>query len=331
MAEQWHRRKPRAPAAAPRRVRGGVRLADPEWPIALSWPARAWIAMAERAVPRAAWAEGLAYAQAGQTRTFNLACASGNGLVSGEVQGRADRPYRAAIHIPPFSDREWDSAIRILSSRALFTARLLSGELPDELAPAFAEALIDPFPADPAGCRASCTCADFSAAAQGAGGYSVGSSSFWCKHLACIAILAGEALTRRPALLFTLRGLSAEELLDRITRFRSESRAESRGRDGNGGPAPANIAPARSAPQVPGVEQVSDPLDAHLEDFWSLRASLDELETPLRAPEVSHALLRRLGPSPFPEAKFPLVGLLATCYDVISESVLRERDEPPKA
>ena len=37
----------------------------------------------------------------------------------------------------------------------------------------------------------------------------------------------------------------------------------------------------------------------------------------------SKQLLRRIGPSPFTGAKFPLAGLLATCYDAISQAVIR--------
>ena len=40
-----------------------------------------------------------------------------------------------------------------------------------------------------------------------------------------------------------------------------------------------------------------------------------------------HPLLRRLGPSPFESSRFPFVGLLATCYDVISKAALMNDDE----
>ncbi|MBY0260823.1 MAG: hypothetical protein K2Q20_00665, partial [Phycisphaerales bacterium] len=58
--------------------------------------------------------------------------------------------------------------------------------------------------------------------------------------------------------------------------------------------------------------------------FWTAPdpEALAGLDMPIALPEVSHPLLRRVGPSPFVGAKFPLVGLLATCYDVISQSVI---------
>jgi hypothetical protein len=69
-------------------------------------------------------------------------------------------------------------------------------------------------------------------------------------------------------------------------------------------------------------------LDACLDRFWEAGLELDQVDAPIAPPEVSHPLLRRLGPSPFEQSRFPFVGLLATCYDVISAAALRDEDEP---
>jgi len=61
------------------------------------------------------------------------------------------------------------------------------------------------------------------------------------------------------------------------------------------------------------------PLAEALDRFWEAGPELELVDLPVEPPAVSHALLRRLGPSPFPESRFPLVGLLATCYDVVSK------------
>jgi hypothetical protein len=52
---------------------------------------------------------------------------------------------------------------------------------------------------------------------------------------------------------------------------------------------------------------------------------------PISTPDVSHPLLRRMGASPFQGAKFPMVGLLATCYDVISQEMVRESSDDAQA
>ena len=58
-----------------------------------------------------------------------------------------------------------------------------------------------------------------------------------------------------------------------------------------------------------------------LEAFWEDPAGRAPV-LPRVAPEVDKPLLRRLGASPF-EARFPLVGLLATCYELVSEQTVR--------
>ncbi|MFG0282815.1 MAG: hypothetical protein ACF8R7_00190 [Phycisphaerales bacterium JB039] len=63
-------------------------------------------------------------------------------------------------------------------------------------------------------------------------------------------------------------------------------------------------------------------MEESLGDCWRSPAPA-EVDLSLRPPEVSHPLLRRLGPSPFEDGKFPLVGLLASCYEYISEVTLR--------
>src|SRR5207253_2574024 len=73
------------------------------------------------------------------------------------------------------------------------------------------------------------------------------------------------------------------------------------------------------------------PLEQTLETFWDSGSGLDRLDLPIEPPPVSHPLLRRLGPSPFAAGGFPLVGLLATCYEQISESVLSEEEGEPEA
>src|SRR4029077_12284550 len=88
------------------------------------------------------------------------------------------------------------------------------------------------------------------------------------------------------------------------------------------------------SPLMPGIsDQQAPPLADVADRFWEAGPELEHLDTPVERPEVTHPLLRRLGPSPFLGAKFPLVGLLATCYEVISESVIREElglPEPAK-
>lgn len=138
----------------------------------------------------------------------------------------------------------------------------------------------------------------------------------WCKHACCLAYLVAEKLTTDPFLIFTLRGLPREELLEGLRQRRAVAGA---------GQGPVLV----YSPLVPGVSDVEPaPLEECVGHFWEAGPELDALDLPLGRPEVSHPLLRRLGPSPFGAGggKFPLVGLLATCYEVISEAAVKAEE-----
>ena len=50
-------------------------------------------------------------------------------------------------------------------------------------------------------------------------------------------------------------------------------------------------------------------------------APQDELPDPPELPAETPSALERLGPSPFPKAKFPFLGFLATVYDHVATHV----------
>lgn len=79
---------------------------------------------------------------------------------------------------------------------------------------------------------------------------------------------------------------------------------------------------------MPGVSDIpSAPLDESLASFWEVGDELKNLDTPIVPPTLNCVLLRRLGASPFPEGRFPLIGLMATCYQLIGEQAIREDED----
>ncbi|MGQ0627640.1 MAG: hypothetical protein ACT4PL_06010, partial [Phycisphaerales bacterium] len=146
-------------------------------------------------------------------------------------------------------------------------------------------------------------------------------STPWCKHICCVMALIADRLSRDPFLVFALRGLSKEDLLERL-RQRRALLTSSRG--GAGIP---DRPVAAYSPRIPGVgDAPSTALEHLVAEFWQPSADLQHLDLPMIPPEVSHPLLRRLGASPFDEARFPLVGLLATCYEVLSSQALKDAE-----
>ncbi len=278
-------RSQRKAAEKPRRVRGGVKLG------ALDGSPAAWIhqrvvRLVEQAASGETLREGTEYAEIGQTKRQVFE----DGVVRSSVQGRADRPYTCTLKLEHFKADERVQIIRAMAEQAVYAAKLLSGEMPANVEDLFAPLGLKLLPTEPADVEPHCTCKEWS------------EENPWCKHAACAALLAGERLSSQPFLIFGLRGLPAEELL--------ESLRDARALPGTGdGPTPVYRA------HVPAIDD-DDP-----RGFWDAGPGLREVSTAVSAPEVNHMLLRRLGPSPI-EGRFPLVGLLATCYELIGQSAL---------
>jgi len=297
--QNWPPSRPNLPAK-PRRIRGGEKLSS-AGTAAAGWAGQRWLRLMEQAADGAAVVEGLEYAKLGQTRRLSI----DPGRVEASVQGREFRAYTTMLRVKTFDHAEWQRVIDSMADQAIYAAKLLAGELPQNIEDVFVPLGMKLFPGDPSEIEISCTC---------------GPARVWCKHVCCVTSLLADRLGRDPFLMFVLRGLSGEEMLERLRQRRTVAGA------GTG-------SVAVYAPRVPGVsDEVSEPLESVLEHFWEAGPQMAELDLPIERPVVSHPLLRRLGPSPFQtaNAKFPLVGLLATCYELASEAVIKSVEEGPR-
>jgi len=319
----------------PRKVRGGIKLLSSTGRYPDSWPAQRWMRLVEQAAPGDAMVEGLGYATAGQTRRFGFDA----GRIAGAVQGTNPAAYEVMMTLQPFTHEQTERVIASMIDQAVYAAKLLAGELPANIEDVFAPLGLKLFPVDPSEVVPTCSCrtrrmTSFGPRPPMTPGTTpstappplpvivepTGPVSPWCKHVCCIAYLAAERFTTDPFLIFTLRGLPREELLERLRQRRAAAGS------GTGG------AMVYSA-TVPGVSDKEPvPLEQCVESFWDSGPGLDHVDMPIEPPEVSHPLLRRLGPSPFGgPGRFPLVGLLATCYEVISEAAIKGvgEEKPP--
>jgi uncharacterized Zn finger protein len=314
----------------PRKVRGGIKLISATGRYPDSWPSQRWMRLIEQAAPGEALLEGLGYATAGQTRRLGI----DSGRIGGAVQGTSPAAYECSITLTPFTHDQSEQVIHAMIDQAVYAAKLLAGELPANIEDVFAPLNLKLFPTDPAELTPACNCrtrrmtAPPQFARTGANPPALppaapppepvdtGPVSPWCKHICCLAYLVAERFTTDPFLIFTLRGLPREELLERLRQRRAAA--------GSGAGGALVYTPA-----VPGVSDLEpSPLEESLASFWDAGAGLSQLDMPIAKPEVSHPLLRRLGPSPFGgPGRFPMVGLLATCYDLISEAAIKGAEE----
>lgn len=266
----------------PRRVRHGIRLRRKLGLEGLPWHALAFMNAVEANIRPDAKVMGLEYALAGQVANYTV----GSGLVEASVQGRDVRPYSAKIKLKPLDREEWDRVIEKMAGEAVFAARLLTGEVPEAIESCFAIVGRHLLPTGDDGVTTECDCG----------------LEQPCKHVAATAYLIAERIEVDPLVLFELRGLDGELLLERLQEQRTLQTAGS-------SQAHATTATEDDTGGLP-------PIELCIADFWRPSAALDETDMIASTEHVPHALLRRLGPSPM-GGKFPMVGLLASIYDSI--------------
>ena len=76
---------------------------------------------------------------------------------------------------------EWDAAEAVMASSAVFMAKLLAGDMPEEIEEAFAGSSGPLFPASADGFDSACSCPDWENP---------------CKHIAAVYFLLAEAFDR---------------------------------------------------------------------------------------------------------------------------------------
>lgn len=291
---------PRPLPTKPRRVSGGIRLKRKEGEDLASVPERRLMRLIELSAGPGAIEEGTEYARLGQTRTLVVE----PGLVRASVQGRRTRAYDVQLHVDAFTTEQWDQVADQLNEQPHIAAEVLGGRLPQDVEEVFRPLGLSLLPESPDAVKITTTCPDTpNGLAEGGG---------WGKHACCVVMLLAERIAADPAVAFKLRGLPDGALAERMSHRRLLSA---------GGANPKPI----YQPRVEGASDAALPEgEAMLERFWESPAELDALDLAIEPPPVPTPMLRRLGPSPFEDAKFPLVGLLATCYEVARERLLKE-------
>jgi uncharacterized Zn finger protein len=182
------------PKSTPRAAKGGIRAQSQRGGFGQSWWARRWIAVLESFNMGARLQRGRSYARSGQV----LSIAIGSGSVSASVQGSRPQPYRVSIELKPLSKQEWRKLADVVSSQAIYGAKLMGGEMPQDIETAFQSAGLSLFPQRRNDLHTSCSCPD---------------SSNPCKHIAAVYYLLGEEFDRDPFLVFQLRGMARKEFL----------------------------------------------------------------------------------------------------------------------
>lgn len=187
--------------------------------------------------------------------------------MTARVTGSRPTPYRVTMRLTPLPDRRWEKATKVMAARAIFAARLLSGEMPQEIDEAFRTSRASLFPEREKDLTTDCSCPDWANP---------------CKHVAAVHYVLGEALDRDPFLLFELRGRDKSAVLAALRRLRAASDDAAPPPAGEHDESPATITLKGITP----------------ERYDSYREPLGDLRFHIGAPAVQGAVLRQLGAPP---------------------------------
>ncbi len=128
--------------------------------------------------------------------------------VHAKVQGTAAEPYQLSIWIERFTDEDWGFVIDTLGQKALYSAQLLAGEMPDDIEAVFTSNGLSLFPFTLADVNSRCSCPD---------------PKNPCKHIAAVYYQLGDFFREDPFVLFQLRGRTKEQILDALRQQRQQA------------------------------------------------------------------------------------------------------------
>ncbi len=126
--------------------------------------------------------------------------------VLARVQGSEVEPYKVSLSLEPFSDEEWGYVIETMSKKAIYAAKLLAGEMPQNIEEVFTTNGLSLFPFTLSDIRSKCSCPD---------------KANPCKHVGAVYYQLGDRFSEDPFVLFKLRGRTKEQIIIDLRKLRS--------------------------------------------------------------------------------------------------------------
>ncbi|MBD2464094.1 SWIM zinc finger family protein [Oscillatoria sp. FACHB-1407] len=239
------------------------------------WWAQRWIDVLESFGWRRRLERARNYARQGNVLNIDFKGAK----VSALVQGTAPEPYKVSLSLDPFPDEQWQYVIESMAERAIFSAKLLAGEMPQNIEEVFTANGLSLFPFTKFDIHSKCSCPD---------------PANPCKHIGAVYYVLGDRFSEDPFVLFQLRGRTKEEIISALRQFRSTATSEAteatQGIASDGEIAEAHLASA-AHPHPP----------INLDHFWDYDAQLEPSLVVIAPPPSSETVLDILGTIPFKE------------------------------
>jgi uncharacterized Zn finger protein len=270
----------------PREARGGIKAQSKRGTFGESWWARRWIVVLESFNIGARLGRGRSYARRGQVLSIEI----DKGKVLAKVQGSRPKPYHIKLEVKTLSVSDWQKLAKILSRQAIFSAKLLMGEMPLDIEKAFKEAGLSLFPEKLKDLETTCSCPDWSNP---------------CKHIAAVYYLLAEEFERDPFLIFKLRGMNREDLIPMLSRPGKKTA----------------LRKAEPKKELRYEDEIT--LTSDISKFWNGEPIPDDIFGEVCIPSIAAALPKRLGSFPFWRAEEKFLDVMESIYERASTVGLR--------
>ncbi|NJM65385.1 MAG: metal-binding protein [Acaryochloris sp. RU_4_1] len=181
--------------------------------------------------------------------------------VVARVQGTAEQPYKVSLALDPFTDEQWGYVLGEMSQRAIFAAKLLAGEMPQNIEEAFTASGLSLFPFSKFDIHSRCSCPD---------------PVNPCKHIGAVYYLLGDHFSQDPFILFQLRGRTKQSIVEDLRQMRTVA--------------------SQVAEQDGLVGEVVQPTGLQVDpNFWRYEQQLDPSLVVIAPPLASETVLDVLG------------------------------------
>ncbi len=297
----------------PRAVKGGIKAQSKRGAFGESWWARRWITVLESFNIGARLGRGRSYARGGQVLSIEI----NKGKVGAKVQGSRPKPYDVKLEIKTLQAADWQKLAKALSREAIFSAKLLAGEMPQDIEKAFKETGLSLFPEKLKDLKTACSCPDWSNP---------------CKHIAAVYYLLGEEFDRDPFLIFKLRGMTREDLVRILSGTGKKASSRKKTPEPTSSLKVEESLTHSTGPQTRSLgrgkwhrsgstlnkpmplSQEVEGLTSDLSKFWNGETLPDDFFGEVSIPSVPAALPKRLGSFPFWRGEERFLDVMESIY-----------------
>lgn len=291
--------------------------ASPPPPAARPWAGKRFLDLLAPHASRAALERGRPLLRQG--RVLDLTVTPGR--VVADVLGTAPTPLHVRISLAVLPTSAWDRAERRLAGEASRAARLLAGEMPDDIEAVFSACGVTLLPTEALELRAECSCTE---------------PSDPCRHVAAVYLRLAQRFDEDPFLPLAWRGRTRTQLLERLRVLRAQAAETAPAPDAvpppESSPTPGADAPHPTPPE-PSISPTGPPISSAVDpdlagvapaflarppSFWSGAPLPPPVEVALPRPLPPDAVLREMGPLPIDDAAF--CAWLATVYAAVADA-----------